>query len=56
MTEPSPTRNERLRAWKKRLKPPRAVRRPLLYLALLAGVLVLGAEVVEAIRRIGAGA
>ncbi len=49
-------RNERLRAWKKRLKPPRAVRRPLLYLALAAGLLVLAAEVVEAVRRLGGGA
>ena len=43
------------RAWKKRLKPPRGVRRPLLYLLLAGAAAAVALEVIGAVGALLAG-
>jgi hypothetical protein len=45
----------RLRGWKKLVKPPRWLRRPALYVVLAAGCGVLGWEVIVAVRLLFGG-
>lgn len=53
---PPPDPRARFRQWKKALKPPRWIRRPGLYVVFAAGCVVLGWEVVAAVRLLLGGA